>query len=121
MAEYKQYITQIQENGNVMISEDVVSTIVEHALSEVEGVDAIIAKPGADIADLIGKNWGKGMKILISEDNSINISCNITVKYGYSVVEVANTIQNTLTNAVESMTGVKVTGVNVNVCGIVRK
>ena len=121
MAEYKQYITQIQENGNVMISEDVVSTIVEHALSEVEGVDAIIAKPGADIADLIGKNWGKGMKILISEDSSINISCNITVKYGYSVVEVANTIQNTLTNAVESMTGVKVTGVNVNVCGIVRK
>ena len=121
MAENKQYITQIQENGNVMISEDVVSTIVEHALADVEGVDSIVTKPGSDIADLIGKNWGKGMKILISEDNSINISCNITVKYGYSVVEVANTIQNTLTNAVESMTGVKVTGVNVNVCGIVRK
>ena len=38
MAEYKQYITQIQENGSVMISEDVVATIVAHALSEVEGV-----------------------------------------------------------------------------------
>ena len=37
MAEYKQYITQIQENGSVMISEDVVATIVAHALSEVEG------------------------------------------------------------------------------------
>ena len=31
MAEYKQYITQIQENGSVMISEDVVATIVAHA------------------------------------------------------------------------------------------
>ena len=121
MAEYKQYITQIQENGNVMISEDVVTNIVEHALFEMEGVDSIITKPGSDIADLIGKNWGKGMKILISEDNSITISCNIAVKYDHSVVEVASNVQNVLTAAVESMTGVKVASVNVNVCGIVRK
>ena len=114
MAENKQYITQIQENGNVIISEDVVSTIVEQALRDVDGVDSIVAKPGADIADLIGKNWGKGMKIQIAEDNSINISCNIAVKYGHSVVEVAKNVQTVLTNAVESMAGVKVSSVNVN-------
>ena len=103
-----------------MISEDVVATIVEHALFEVEGVDSLSTKPGADIADLIGKNWGKGMKIMIAEDNSIAISCNVVIKYGHSVVDVAANIQNALTNAVESMTGVKVTSVDVNVCGIVR-
>ena len=121
MAEYKQYITQIQENGNVMISEDVICTIGSHALSEVEGVVSLVAKPGADIADLIGKNWGKGMKIQIGEDNSVSISCNIAVKYGHSVVDVAKNTQTVLTNAVESMAGVKVSSVNVNVCGIVRK
>ena len=120
MAEYKQYITQIQEGGNVMISEDVITTIVEHTMTEVEGVDSFSTKPGADIADLIGKNWGKGMKIQIAEDNSVSISCNVTVKYGYSVVDVAKNVQNALTSAVENMTGVKVTVVNVNVCGIVR-
>ncbi len=52
MAEYKQYITQTQENGTVMISEDVVSTIVEHAVSDVEGVAGIVTKPVADFADL---------------------------------------------------------------------
>ena len=31
MADNKRYITQVQENGNVMISEDVVTTIVAHA------------------------------------------------------------------------------------------
>ena len=36
MAEYKQYISQAQENGNVLISEDVVEAIAEHALAEVE-------------------------------------------------------------------------------------
>ena len=120
MAENKQYITQIQENGNVIISEDVVSTIVEQALRDVDGVDSIVAKPGADIADLIGKNWGKGMKIQIAEDNSVTISCNVVVKFGFSVVDVAKNVQNALTGAVESMAAVKVNVVNVNVCGIAR-
>lgn len=30
MAEYKQYITQLQENGSVMISEDVIAKNVPH-------------------------------------------------------------------------------------------
>lgn len=121
MAEYKQYITQIQEGGNIMISEDVITTIVEHTMTEVEGFAAFITKPGADIADLIGKNWGKGMRIQISEDNSVAISCNISMKYGYSVVDVAKNAQCAVTSAVESMTGVKVTVVDINVCGIVRQ
>ena len=110
MAEYKRYITQIQENGNVMISEDVVSTIVSHAAMEVEGVNGMIAK----------KSWGKSIKILIGEDNELTIECNITVQFGHSVVAVAKAVQEAVTTAVESVTGVKVTGINVNVCGIGR-
>lgn len=122
MADYKEYITQEHENGKVLISEDVVSTIAEHALTDVEGVAGISSKSVSEIADLIGKkNWGKGMKILISEDNSLSIDCDVDVCYGYSVVDTANAVQVALTNAVESMTGVKVTSVNVNVCGIVRQ
>ena len=115
MAEYKQYITQIQENGNVMISEDVIATIVEHALTEVDGV----VKGGAEVVGK--KSWGKGIRIAIAEDNSLTIGCNIIVNYGESVINVANAVQEAITNAVESVTGVIVTDVNVNVCGIVRK
>ena len=123
MAEYnKQYIIQDQDNGSVLISEDVVATIVDQAVSEVEGVIGLSVKPGADIAEIIGKkNWGKGMKITIGEDNELSIDCNVLVKYGSSVIDVAKSAQNAVTSAVESMTGVKVTAVNVNVCGIVRK
>ena len=121
MAEYKQYITQAQENGTVMISEDVVSTIVEHAVSDVEGVAGIVTKPVADFADLISKNWGRGIKILIAEDNSLTVDCSISICYGQSVVDTAQAVQAAIVNAVESMTGVKVQAVNVNVCGIVRK
>lgn len=122
MAEYKQYISQAQENGSVMISEDVVSTIVEHAVMDVEGVVGIVVKPGAEITELISKkNWGKGMKILIAENNNLSIDCNITIRYGQSVVDIAEAVQGAIISAVESMTGVQVTAVNVNVCGIVRK
>ena len=66
MADNKQYITQTQESGTVLISEDVVATIVSQAVSEVEGVVGMSTKPGADIADLLGKkNWGKGIRISI--------------------------------------------------------
>ena len=121
MAENK-YITQVQENGSVMISEDVLSTIAEHAIQEVEGFAAFSTKPGADIADLIGKkNWGKGMKITIGEDNTLTVECNVVIAYGQSVVTVAGAIQDAVTSALESMTGVKVAQVNVNVCGITQK
>ena len=121
MAEYKQYITQIQENGNVMISEDVIATIVANALAEVDGIGSMGSKPGITIADFaIKKNWSKSLKIMIAEDNTVSIDCSVMIAYNYSVVDVATAVQQTVTANVENMAGVKVTNVNVNVCGIVR-
>lgn len=122
MAENKQYITQKQDNGSVMISEDVIAAIVAHAVSEVEGVVSLSSKPGAEIADFIGKkNWGKGMKIVIKEDDSILVDCDVVIAYGQSVVSVAGNVQTAVSSALESMTGVKVEAVNVNVCGIAKQ
>ena len=122
MAEYKQYITQIQENGNVMISEDVIAAIVAHALAEVDGIGSLGSKPGIVIEDFAAKkNWSKSLKILIAEDNTVSIDCSVMVAYGNSVVDVAAAVQQNVSASVESMTGVKVNVVNVNICGIVRQ
>ena len=122
MADNKQYITQTQENGAVMISEDVIATIASHAANEVEGVVGLSVKPGADIAELIGKkNWGKGVKIIIDESGKLFIECNIIISYGQSVVTVAKNVQDAVTNAVESLIGVEIETINVNVCGIDRQ
>ena len=110
MADYKRYITHTQENGNVMISEDVIAAIAEHSLNDVEGATLL-----RDI-----KNWNKGIKIMIAEDNSVAINMNITVTFGCSVVEVAANAQNTVTASVENRTGVKVSEVNINICGIAK-
>ena len=122
MAENKQYITQAQENGSVLISEDVIMDIVSLSVAEVEGVAGVSTKPGADIVELIGvKNWGRGLKVTIREDEQLIVDCNVNVKSGYSVVEVAQAVQDAVSSAIESMTNIKAAAVNVNVCGIVRQ
>ena len=122
MADSKQYIEQSLENGTVLISEDVIAEIVSCAVRAVEGVVGISTKPGADVAELIGKkNWGRGLKISISEDNTVSVDCNIIVSYGQAVVAIANAVQTAIIGALESMTGVKLAAVNVNICGIVRQ
>ena len=121
MADNKQYITQKQDNGSVMISEDVIISIVAHAVSEVEGVVNINSKPASELADIIGKKWGKGMRINIGENNDVVIDVNVVVGYGQSVVTIAESVQTAIIGAVQSMTGVENVTVNVNVCGIARQ
>ena len=122
MSETREYITQVQDNGTVQISEEVVSTIVLNALTEVEGYAGLNTKPGADIVEMIGKkNWGKGIKVTITEHNELHIDCNICIYYGHSVMAVAKNLQDAVSSALESTIGVNVLGVNVNVCGIIRK
>ena len=122
MAENKQYITQAQAGGNVMISEDVISTIVANAVAEVEGVVGLSVKPGADMMELISKKaWGKSLKVSIGEDDVVYIDCNLIIAYGQSVVNVAKAVQESVTGALESMAGITVACVNVNVSGIDRK
>jgi uncharacterized alkaline shock family protein YloU len=122
MADNKQYITQEQEFGNVLISEDVIASIVDNAIKDVEGIVGLSVKPGADIAEKIGKKaWGKGIKIMIAQDDTMSIDCNVNIGYGQSVITVAKAVQDAVKAAVESTTSVNVTAVNVNICGIIRQ
>ncbi len=118
MADNKQYITQPQENGNVMVSETVISFIVAQSVSEVEGAVSLCNRSGEAVSK---KNMSKGMKIMIAQDDTLSVECNVIVEYGHSVVTVAKAVQDSITGAIESMTGVQVSSVNVNVCGVIRK
>ncbi len=104
MAENKDYMTKELENGSVNINEEVIVTIAAAAIKDVEGVVSL-------------KNDKKGLQITLGE-NDVELECGLVVLYGHSVVEIAKNVQNAVTNAVESMTGLKVRCVDVNVVGI---
>lgn len=122
MADNKQYIKRIQKDGAIMISEDVIGTIVAHAITEVEGVVGLNNKLTPEIAEFIGAgNWAKGVRIKLEDDDQVSIDCNIIVAYGSCIVNVAKAAQEAIASSVEALSGVKTSAVNVNVCGVVRK
>jgi len=122
MAENKQYVNQKLENGSMLISEDVIATIIANAIAEVDGVVGLCVKPGAEFADKFGrKSWANGIKITVDKGNDLYIDCNVNIGYGQNVVTIANTVQNSICAALESVAGVKVAAVNVNVGGIIRQ
>ncbi len=122
MADNKQYITRVQKDGAILISEDVIGAIVAQTIKEVDGVVGLNNKLTPEIADFIGVgNWAKGVRIKLEGDNEVSIDCNIIVSYGSCIVNVAKAAQEAVASAVEALSGVKASAVNVNVCGVVRK
>ena len=119
MADNKDYLVQAQENGTVLISEEVVASIAALAVREIEGVYGLSATANFDISNIIGKkNLRKGIRVVFGEKNEMEISCNLIVNLGATVMETAQKVQEAIVSEVESMTGMKPARVNVNVCGV---
>ena len=112
MSENREYISQELENGAVHISRDVLETAAAAAVSEVEGVyglcNAISAK----------KNVGRGVRVVVGENNAVSVYCYVVALYGYSVIEVAKAVQDAVTTTLESTTGCTISNVNVSISGI---
>ena len=122
MADSKHYITQMQEYGKMMISEDVIADIVAHAISEVKGVISLNMRTGADFAEFLGrKNWARGIKVTINQNDEVRIDCNISVRFGENVVEVSKTAQQAVIKALESVAALKIQAVHMNVYGIMHQ
>ena len=112
------YISYREENGSINISEDVVSSIVRAAVTDVEGVSGLSTTAGAEIAELIGlKTLPKGVTVRF-EDQKIIVDTIITVSYGSNVVSVAKNAQTAIRNVIQSSTGFEDAEVNVHVSGI---
>ena len=118
MSESKEYLVQPQENGNILISQEVVASVAALAVREVEGVYGLSMTAGFDISDILGKkNLRKGIRVVFQNDE-VEISCNLIVKMGAAVMTVAKNVQESIVNEVTSITGCRPARVNVNVCGV---
>ena len=111
------YVTNHTEKGNISISKDVITVMVNAAVSEIEGVAGLTNPTSTDIAEFLGiKNAPKGIRIT-TENGEVTVDLVILVRYGYGVTVVAKKVQEQVAANVESMTGLNVK-VNVHVTGI---
>lgn len=109
-------INEIEDRGIVKISDEVVEVIAGIAAAEIKGVVGMSANLVNGISQILSgkKNLAKGVKVNVGED-SASIDLYIVVEYGIRIPELAAEIQANVKKAVESMTGLNVSGVNVYV------
>jgi len=108
-----------EASNGIEISEDVVAVIAGKAISETPGVYEMAGGFAGGISEVLSgkKNLSKGIKVQV-DSKEAKIDVNIIVEYGSRIPDVAFDIQNRVKTAVESMTGLKVTTVNVHIQGV---
>jgi len=107
------------EGNNIKIADDVVAVIAGMAVTEVSGVYEMAGGFAGGISEVLSgrKNVAKGIKVEVNGKET-KLDLNIIVEYGARIPDVAFEIQNKVKKAVETMTGLKVTEVNVHVQGV---
>lgn len=109
-----------QDNGKIVFANDVIATIASLAAAEVEGVAGMSGKTVDTISEKFGKkNITKGIRIDMNADNGVTVDLSINVSYGYKIQEVCKKLQESVKAGIETMTGLNVLAVNVNVQSVV--
>ena len=115
MPDQKDYYVKNYDMGDLKISEDVVASIVSTAALETDGVASLNYGFARDLASLIGKKGG--VRIALDGD-SVGVDLTVTLRYGCALTDVGREIQKKVASAVESMAGLRVKAVNVQIAGI---
>lgn len=104
--------------GTVKIADDVVAMIAGLAASEVDGVSQMAGNVGNEILSSFGiKSVSKGVRVeIIGKEVKVDLA--IVVAYGFNIPMVSTKVQDKVKQAIESMTGLEVTDVNLRVAGI---
>lgn len=119
MDDRKTYVLHDDENiGAVQIADDVVAMIASLATREVEGVSAMAGNVGGELMSKVGiKNMVKGVKVDILEGN-VTVDLQVTVEYGYNIPATCQKVQNKVKTAIENMTGLSVSDVNIRIAAV---
>lgn len=113
-----QMIQQNEQNGTVTFATEVLETIAGIAASDIPGVAGMSGGFKDGIVDFLGKkNFSKGIKVT-TKDNTVTIDIQIVVDYGVSVPQVCANIQDSVSKAIETMTGLKVVAINIAIQGV---
>lgn len=103
--------------GKVKISSDVIASIAENATMEIDGVYSVSTANIGIKGVLTKAKYKKPVKIEIN-DEMAKIEISIVVDHKARIPDLANAIQINVKNAVQSMTGLTVLGVDVIIAGI---
>jgi len=113
------YVLQEEDRiGEVQIADDVVAMITSLAATEVEGVSAMAGNITNELMSKVGvKSLTKGVKVDVF-DKKVVVDLSVMVEYGYNIPAISQKVQQKVKTAIENMTGLEVTDVNIRIAGV---
>lgn len=107
-----------KELGQVQIADEVVAIIAGLAATEVEGVAAMAGNITNELVGKLGmKNLAKGVKVEVHQQD-VTIDLTLSLEYGYSIPKTSELVQERVKTAIENMTGLKVSEVNIRIAAV---
>jgi len=93
--------------GMVQIADDVVAMIAALAATEVEGVNSMAGM----------KKLTKGVRVDVKEGR-VRVDLAVTMEYGYNIPVTCKLVQGKVKAAIENMTGLTCSDVNIRIAGV---
>ena len=104
--------------GEVQIADEVVAIIAGLAATEVEGVASMAGNITNELVGKLGmKNLSRGVKVAVSE-NEVTVELSLNMAYGYSIPKTSAKVHERVKSAIENMTGLSVSEVNIHIAGV---
>ena len=105
-----------QDNGQITYANEVISTIVSVATTEVDGISGIVG--ASSISGILAKGkTPRGVKVDMDGEN-VDVDVSVTVDYGMPIQKVGRNAQENVRKSIESMTGLHVEKVDLHVVGV---
>ncbi|MCR5468951.1 MAG: Asp23/Gls24 family envelope stress response protein [Lachnospiraceae bacterium] len=119
MAEIRSdYKIRDDELSTVQVSDEVVTIIAGLAATEVDGVASMAGNITNELVSRLGMvNLSKGVRIELG-DGTASVDLSLNIKYGFSIPEVSEKVQDRVKVAIENMTGLDVVSVNVRIANV---
>lgn len=104
--------------GEVKIADEVVAIIAGLAATEVDGVSSMAGNITNELVSKLGmKNLSKGIRVAVL-DGVVNVDVALNISYGYAIPDVSAKVQEKVKAAIENMTGLEVSGVNIRIASV---
>lgn len=119
MAENKNFVININGDGGVNISEEVVAIIAGLGAAEVDGVESLAGNLTGETIPKAGMGkLSKAIRVIESEEGKLTVRMSINMKYGFEIPKVCGMVQDKVKQAVETMTGLEVTAVDIRIASV---
>jgi uncharacterized alkaline shock family protein YloU len=104
--------------GTVRIHRNVIVSIAAIAAAEIEGVKRIGGDFKSGLLEFMGRRATAAIKVDIDKNGEARLEIPLIVKYGFSIPDIADSVQENVRSVLEKMTNLPLKEININVQGI---